>query len=431
MTASTRIQIQPAALFSDKAIPAGWIILGFLLAAVAYAPALNNGFISDDFIILERVDSWLKDFRGISIPPEGIRATSYFGFAILRVLAGFRPELFYVFAIGLHCLNIWLFGRLLMVLTGRKSLAVSGIILFATVQNPQEAIMWLAGVSDAFVGTFTLAALLAWCGGRIRLSLIFYAGALLSKESGIVFLVLAPLSDWMRLGELRFRRQYLYLLLPAAGYLALFIANLRGNTYLSAGLYKIRLEGLLIIANSAHRLAFPWLYLALLMLWPARWWKDRRSVAAFLIWIATAIAPYAFITYQNHIPSRSQYLASMGLAGLIALLLESCHNPKLRAGFLTAFAVVNIGYLWFAKDRQYVERAAPTTRLLEQLRSLPPQCLRIADFPLNPWIGKETALQVQGWSPEMLHVNEPAIGPCLELRWDSRYNRYERAAPRP
>ncbi len=429
MTWNLQVRTHPSAPVVSHSLPAVWLLLAFLLAAIAYAPALNNGFISDDFVILERVDSWIKDFHSISLTPEGIRATSYLSFAFLHVAAGFRPEVFYLFAIGVHLLNIWLFGRLLMALTGRKSVAIAGLLLFATVQNPQEAIMWLAAMGDAFVVTFTLAAALAWCGGRIPASLFFYAAAVLSKESGLVFLALAPLSDWLRLGELRFRKQYFYLLLPATAYLAFFVLNLEGNTYLSSGLYRMRPAGLFIILNSAHRLAFPWLYLALLLLWPARWWKDRWQAAAFLVWIPVALAPYAFITYQNHVPSRSQYLAALGLAGLIALLLESSRNSRLRAAFLAAFVIVNIGYLWLVKDGQYVARAAPTTRLLGELRSRPPQCLRIMDFPVNPWVAKDTAVQVPGWRQDMIRVEEPWLEPCLQLRWDNRELRYVQVSP--
>jgi hypothetical protein len=415
---------EPHRVSNSGSLPAGWMALAFLLAGAACAPALNNGFISDDFVILARVNSWIRDYHNFSWPPEGIRTIAYATFALLSKAAGYRPELFYLYAAGLHMLNIWLFGRLLMILTGRKSIAVAGMLVLASMQNPQEAVWWLSAIGDTYVGTFTLAGLLAWLNGRTWASLACYAFAMLSKESGIVFIALVPLAGWLRDGRLKWEKQYLYLLIPAAGFLGLFAALRHGNTYMSSGLYKIRPEGLLIIANSAHRLAFPWLYLALLLLWPSRWRNDRSRLAAWLLWVFAAIAPYAFITYQNHIPSRSQYLAAIGMSGLIALLLESISRAWLRFGFLAAFAVVNIGYLWMAKDRQYAERAAPTTQLLDYLRSHQPQCLRIVDFPFNPWVAKETAPLVPGWSQEMIRMDEPAAGHCRQLRWDPRTWRY-------
>lgn len=415
-------------------MPVRPMVLAFILAVLAYASAFHNGFISDDFVILGRVESWLKDFRTFSIPPEGIRLTLYGCFALLRSLFSFRPELFYGFAILLHLLNVWLVGKLLLVLTGRKSLAVTGAILFAVVQNPQEAVMWLSGMGDTLVGVFTLAALLAWTRERFLWCVVCYAGALLSKDSGLSLLVLVPLIDWLRIGRVQFRRQYLYLLLPTAGFLALFLATMQSNTYLSAGLYAFRPSGVLTILNSAHRLAFPWLYLALLLCLVERRYKWSRGAAAFLAWISITLMPYSFITYQNHVPSRSQYLAAMGLAGLLAVLIENLRHQRFRHVFIAAFVVVNIGYLWAVKHPQYLRRAAPTTRLLEELRSRSPRCLEISGFPMNQWIAKEAALHVPGWGPEMLRVNEPPDAACDRLRWNTRLERYEPLSaktPRP
>ena len=406
-----------------------WTAIAYLLSVAAYAPAFRNGFISDDFVILGRIENWTRDLSTFAIPPEGPRLVLYGCFALLRGLFGYRPEAFYAFALMLHLLNVWLLGKLLFLLTSRKSVSAAGSILFAVFQNPQEAVMWLAAMSDALAGVFVLVALIAWAKERHAWSAVWYMGALFSKESGIALLVLIPLIDWLRTGRVRFRLAYLYLLLPSAVFLAVFLANLHSNAFFSVGLYAFRPFGALVLVNSAHRLAFPWIYIALLLyiIGGARIWS--REVAAFCAWIPVTLAPYCFITYQSHVPSRSQYLAAMGVAALIALLMDNLRERTHRVAFLSAFILVNIGYLWVVKYPQYVIRRMPTELLLNELRSRSPRCLEISGFPLNPWIAKETTLLVPGWHPEMLRVDVPSSGPCERLRWNGVLGRYEPLNP--
>ena len=150
-----------------------------------------------------------------------------------------------------------------------------------------------------------------------------------------------------------------------------------------------------------------------------------REAAAF----ANFSLSYCFITYQSHVPSRSQYLAAMGVAALIALLMDNLRERTHRVAFLSAFILVNIGYLWVVKYPQYVIRRMPTELLLNELRSRSPRCLEISGFPLNPWIAKETTLLVPGWHPEMLRVDVPSSGPCERLRWNGVLGRYEPLNP--
>lgn len=303
-------------------IPLYWTGIAFFLAVVAYAPAFNNGFISDDIVILGRLRESAFDLHHLSLPVEGIRLTTYAAFAVLLKLFGYRPGFYYGFNLMLHLANICILGRLLLDLTGRRSLAITGIVLFATMQNPQEAVMWISAMGDGLVTGFILAALLLWVRGRFAGCIAFYCLASISKESSPVLLVLIPLCDWIRSGKLELRRQHFWLLVPAAGFVILFVAQLRSNMYLNSGLYAFRPAGFLITLNSAHRMAFPWLSLVLLCLYPTRWRFDYRWAAGFALWISASLAPYSFITYQNHVPSRSQYLAATGLAALAGLEVE-------------------------------------------------------------------------------------------------------------
>ena len=400
------------------------VVPAMLLGITAYACALDNGFISDDFVMLGRLANWLGDFRTFEFPPEGNRLTLYALLGALRGLFGLSSAWFYAAAMGIHLLNVWLLSRLLWCLTGRRKFTSLAVMAFAVFQNPQEAVMWLAGVSDALAGLFTLLALLAWARERFAWSAVAFGLALASKESGVAILVLVPLMDWARVGKLRLRREYLLLLLPAAGFAWLFLATMRQNAYLSEGLVSFGPAAVLTLLNSAHRLAFPWLYVAFLAALAGTRLRFSREAALYASWILVTLAPYSMITYQNHVPSRNQYLAAMGVSALLALLLESLRSARLRAAFAALFVLVNIGYLWGVKDRQYLRRAAPTSRLLEELRSRPPGELAVSGFPLNPWIAREAARHVSGWRPEMIRVGEPCTAGCVRLRWNPDTERY-------
>jgi hypothetical protein len=79
--------------------------------------------------------------------------------------------------------------------------------------------------------------------------------------------------------------------------------------------------------------------------------------------------------------------ASMPACYLFAQLAWRAGKP-LRWALILAFAVTNAGYLWTVKDPQYVARGATTRELIAILKSRPPGCIQIENFPENPWIAK-------------------------------------------
>jgi hypothetical protein len=242
---------------------------------------------------------------------------------------------------------------------------------------------------------------------------------LFSKESAIVVLFLLPLIEVFMTRELRFRREHLYLLVPTLIFSGVFIYSVSANYMVGDGVYALGLQTLPVLGMSLHRLMFPWLYVGVLafVIAQRRWVPPETGMG--LAWMTISLLPFVFLTYQNHVPSRHEYLASMGLAWSLSTLLANTTLAPLRLGFILAFASINIGYLWTVKDVQFERRAAPTTRLLEQLRAHRPASLLILDFPINPWMARMTARLVPGWRPAMIRVDEPpeACPECLKLRW--------------
>jgi hypothetical protein len=400
------------------------LLAGIVLAT--YAPAFNNGFISDDYVVLERLRTLKRDpLYLFSVPPDNFRYTAYLAFAVLKTLFGYRPACFYAFTILLHTANALLLARVLQRAGASAGTALAGAVLFASIQNPQEALMWLSAMNEALLGTFMLCTLLAWLDRRYVLAAGFYVLALFSKESAVALLALVPLAEYRRDRKLDFQRRYIYLLLPALLVTIVFLLTRHANELLKQ-YYAIGPAGLEVEVRTLHRLFFPWIYLAVVILLAGKRMRTPGTLPAPAAWVALALLPYVFLTYQNHVPSRNQYVACMGLAWLLAELVEKLPRVGLRRAFIAAFVVSNAAYIWLAKDSQYEERAAPTSRLVAELRAHPPEPLLILNFPLNPWIAKDTALEIPGWRPELITVNEPpeTCKTCRILSWDARSRHY-------
>src|ERR1700686_2200563 len=113
------IQVEPPVEIDEAPVKAGpaeglVALLLALLCIGAYAPALNNGFIADDFVILQRIEI-LKTDPGylFKVVPENFRATSYLVFGLFKAVAGYDARWFYPFTILLHTVNCVLFYKLL------------------------------------------------------------------------------------------------------------------------------------------------------------------------------------------------------------------------------------------------------------------------------------------------------------------------------
>ena len=117
--------------------------------------------------------------------------------------------------------------------------------------------------------------------------------------------------------------------------------------------------------------------------------------------------PYSFLTYSTQIPSRQVYLASAGLALLVGLALAKHQGHRIAAAVLALILLHNTVYLWTKKRGQFVERAAPTERLIDFARRSPGpiwvQCFPLAAITAEAAVGLAT-----GRSPSDLVWNAGA-----------------------
>ena len=189
--------ITRAASRAPRATVVGAAGLAIVLAAAAYWPTLGIGFVSDDFLILQRV----SELGGLQ------NAAAYFG---LRHFEYYRPLAFLSFAgdwqlwarsaagfhataLGLHVLNTLLVFALSRQLMGTAGALAAGA-LFAVHPSSHEAVIWIASRFDVLATFWVLAGLVvlrwrAWRGGTLAAAACL--AAVLSKESALAFPVIA------------------------------------------------------------------------------------------------------------------------------------------------------------------------------------------------------------------------------------------------
>jgi hypothetical protein len=400
------------------------------LCAVAYAPALNNGFIADDHVLLSHSQYLKSDFWFLfKYPPLNFRITSIGMYGVLKALFGYRAEYFYAFGILLHFINILLLKHFLVIVTRDARLSFAGAAMFAVFQAPQEAVMWITAMGETLQGLFVLCTLIAWLRKRYVWSALFFFLALFSKESALLVLALVPLLQWQQ-GEKLLPKAFAVLLAPTAIFALAFLFTWSNNHLIQNHMYVVRpMAAIVVVVQSLLRLIWPWLVVPVILFrfdrgrWPTAW-----PIAAALGVMAVTMLPYMFLVYSMYLPSRQLYLASMLLMWLTASLWRQWRNKVLQSAFVAVFVAVNIGSIWFQKDSQYEKRAAPTTQLLRLLQSRQPTQLLIFDFAYPyPDIAKDVSHLAPGWTRDLVGVDGTGetCTDCLKLRWNDSTQTYD------
>jgi protein O-mannosyl-transferase len=204
------------------------------VAVLCYANALANGFTLDDIwliihnsIVQRPSGVWLGFVH--SYWPEFTQAGQYRPLVITaftvdwfidRIVAPGRATWFHLVNVAWHALAsvlVWRYLRTMMPSMG----AAIGALLFAVQPVHVEAVSNIVGRSEIMMTAFVLMGLLAHRRGS-PLAILCFALAVLSKESGVVFVGLAAADDLLLWGEPRARfvaRRWLYAAYIAVGIL--------------------------------------------------------------------------------------------------------------------------------------------------------------------------------------------------------------------
>jgi hypothetical protein len=410
--------------FGDLPVSARMAVLAGL-ALVAYLPALNLPLLSDDHTQL-----WLAHRYGpvsswgelAADPLYRCRATSIWLTYVTERLLGSSAPVLHASSLLLHVLNTWLvFALGAWRLIGWRVSAVAAAF-FAVYEGHQEAVMWYAALPELLVFFFGLAALAAWIvwleSGQTRrgwylAAVALFAGALLSKESAVAFVPLMVIAAWAAgLGRRRSAAVLSPFLVLAAVYVGLNFAGRSLNHHYWDGTFSLKAPFWFTLPNSGLRLLWIWgvVAVACLLIWRRREWARLGLLAG--CWIVVTLLPYSFLTYMTRVPSRHRYLASVGLAWLVAAaflaLGERLRHRRRAALALVASAVVahNCLYLWTKKRDQFLRRAEPVQALLDFSRRAE-GAIHIRCFPYGETVARH-AIEVGAGKPASLVVWDPS-----------------------
>jgi hypothetical protein len=384
---------KPAALLGALAI----------LAIVPYLRALSLPAISDDYLQVQLgrqygpISSWLALAAD---PLYRCRATSILITWWTEQIFGITHSTINWTSLILHIFNTWLVfaaGSWNKIGWRVGLVAAAG---FAVLEGHQEAVMWYAALPELLLFFFSVASMILWirwlqapAGG-----VLLYAGtvacfvlALLSKEPGVILVPLLALVTWTETRDWRRLRVIVPFALLAAVYVAGIFTGQSNNQHFGDGTFALDAPFWVTWRNSLGRLFWIWGAIGLVSLlalrqW-AKWWPVVRIA---LIWTALTLLPYCFLTYMPRIPSRHTYLASAGLAmviaaGFLALREQASRNWRwLPAALATVLILHNCIYIWTRKHAQYLERAAPTEELVRYMKQAPgPVHIHCFPLPMN------------------------------------------------
>jgi len=185
-----------------------------LLAALAYAPALRNGFVNWDDpgnVVNNQLIRSLAPGNILTFFTSTVLSTVYIplvtlSFALDYQVYGLNPHGYHVTNLLLHILNSILVLALIRYLSGSKVVSFVAAALFAVHPLHVESVAWVTGRTELLSAFFYLLSVISWCAfvlgrgdnalGAVRpsaflkmkyywLSLIFFLCALLSKSMAI------------------------------------------------------------------------------------------------------------------------------------------------------------------------------------------------------------------------------------------------------
>ncbi len=382
------------------------------VAALAYVPSLTIPLIADDYPnVFQALTYGAPGGLGTLVHDAQfrLRATSYWTMYALWQEAGLNPTVYHAASLLLHIANTWILFFVAAAWPRMRPAAFWAAAFFAVHEGHQEAVMWFSAINELLMFFFGMASLWYWRSApdgakpawpKELAGVVLFALALLSKESAIfllpLFLLVVEPAQWRsRLPRLTPHILLVFLSLAS-------VAQSRSNSFrFSDGSFSLHAPFWLTWPHSFGRLLWIWGWPAAIVLFAFAGVRFRRSALIALAWIGITLVPYSFLTYSTQIPSRQIYLASAGLALLVGLALAQCEGRRFATVVFAVILLHNTLYLWTRKRAQFVERAAPTTQLIEFARRTP-GAIWVQCFPLPGIVAEEALRLAAGRSPSDL-----------------------------
>jgi hypothetical protein len=427
-----------------------------VIGVVAYVPAVDNFFISDDFTLLSYVTALDQSPTYIlSAPSEFFRLVSYIYFWSCFKIFGLNPQPYYWMSIVLHVVVSLLVYQLVKTITHKPLAAWGAAVFFAAYERHQEAVMWISATNETILTLGCLVFLIIWeyqvpheVGLKnVTLPLLVFIVTLFSKEAAVILAPMAITSLVLRGYTWReILRTTFPLILTLALFIALWLFRANQNFFITDGHYALGLHFVPVYVRSLFRLLTQLAPILVAFLifgsGKTRSLLSSSSVVYFAIFVTLSVAPYCFLTYLNQIPSRNTYFPSVGLAALTGILfaglyeeMSSLRARSLCAGLLMGVVAGNLAYLWLRKEPQYRERAVPTLALIDVLNKLESSPtatpILVCGFPLHPWIGREAVGHFTRVTRDQVVFSETCepIAGATVLSWDGVDQKYLTSAP--
>lgn len=423
-----------------------------LLGVVAYLPALDNPFISDDYAFLRYVQPLGEDWGHLADIPLGLRrATSLIFFYFCFLLFGLNPAPYYAASLLLHLVNTALVALLVRELTSDRRMALVAALFFVAYERHQEAVFWINSHHEMLVSAGVLATAIFFArfrrSGQRRyygLALAAFAFSAISKESFVVIAPLLVLLDLCLPNQPQGRRWLAHApfwLVSGASLVTMKLGPWVDPLYVIS--YGVTPHFFGVYPRALNRLLL-FVYLFLFLTWLAQRWASRpasfravlrgKPLLFFAGWLLVALVPYSFVLYTDQLPSRHTYIPSVATAGLVAFLFVRGWEQAGRRGvrrvglaLLGLCLAGNVAYLW-RKDGQYLARAAPTEQLIAVLNRnaaalAPPRVVVLYDFPQPFLVAKGAARFFTPVAPRQVRLRdsseaEPPPAGSYRLRWN-------------
>jgi tetratricopeptide (TPR) repeat protein len=185
-----------------------------VLTALVYAPSLRNGFTYDDPSVVTEASELLSHpgLAGRVFTPDyfrlsgesTFRPTVTFTYIVDWQVGGGRAWAFHLQSVLWHLLTVGCLFVLLPRLGAGPFVRYGVAAIYAVHPALTEAVEGIAFREDVLVTAFGLLGLLTITGTRPRsatlrlvLGAMFFVAALFAKESGLVFVALLPLTQWV------------------------------------------------------------------------------------------------------------------------------------------------------------------------------------------------------------------------------------------
>jgi hypothetical protein len=185
------------------------ILAAIVFATIAiYLPSLRNGWVTDDwelFVNNQLIHSWSfvwNSFRYDSFwfrDPSSLPQSLYYRpltdtwFAANALLFGTHPAVWHLAKIVLHAIAVVLCFRCAQLITGDSATGLLAAAIFAVMPAHVGGVVWASAIPEPLSTVFELGAMIflierkpGWSRG-LFISAIFYACAILTHESAILF----------------------------------------------------------------------------------------------------------------------------------------------------------------------------------------------------------------------------------------------------